>query len=301
MYNNYIIFIIYDGYNYKGFQIQQDFDTIQKRIYQALNNVFIYFNLNIKVLTMSYTGRTDAKVGAIKQVVNFKTDKTIKIDSELFLDKLNYFLPEDIRAYKFSAVNNSFSSRYQVNYKIYIYKAISINNYYLINKNYNKNYNLLNILENEKYFENERDYIKQNYGFHNFIFLPDFDYLKKQKIKELLPFFNTETKFDSFYKPDKIPKNTLLKLETSIDFYDFKDIEIVLFEFKSKYFLRNMIRKIVGIILAYIYNEVSIEYIKDMFDNPDPSKGKYIASPCGLILFNSFYYEYIKKLLIKNY
>jgi tRNA U38,U39,U40 pseudouridine synthase TruA len=52
-----------------------------------------------------------------------------------------------------------------------------------------------------------------------------------------------------------------------------------------------MIRKIVGTILAYVYDEITIEYIKDMFDNPDPSKGKYIASPCGLILFNSIYNE----------
>ncbi|MGC8734702.1 MAG: hypothetical protein ACP5RD_06665 [bacterium] len=284
MHNNYVIFVMYDGYNYKGFQIQQDFDTIQKRIYQALNNVFNYFNLNIKILTMSYTGRTDAKVGAIKQVVNFKTDNPIRIDSELFLDKLNYFLPEDIRAYKFSHVDSSFNSRYRVDYKIYIYKAISINNYFI-----NKNYNFLNILENEEYFKNERDYIKQNYGFYNFIFLPDFDYSKKQKINDLLPFFNTEAKFDSFYKPDKVSKNTLIKLETFIDFYSFDNIQIMLFEFKSKYFLRNMIRKIIGTILAYIYNEISIEYIRDMFDNPDPSKGKYIASPSGLILFNSFY------------
>jgi tRNA pseudouridine38-40 synthase len=285
MYNNYVLFVIYDGYNYKGFQIQQDFDTIQKRIYDALNDTFNYFKLNLKIISMSYTGRTDAKVSAIKQVFNFKTDNPIKINSELFLDVFNSFLPNDIKAYKFSPVKVSFNSRYEAIYKIYIYKAISFN------ISINKKYNILNILENEEYFKNERDYIKDKYGFFNFIFLPDFDNQKKQKLIDAISYFNTEANFESFYKPDKFNKNTILKLESFVDFYSFDNIEIINLEFKSKYFLRNMIRKIVGTILAYVYDEITIEYIKDMFDNPDPSKGKYIASPCGLILFNSIYNE----------
>ena len=285
MYNNYVLFVIYDGYNYKGFQIQQDFDTIQKRIYDALNNTFNYFKLNLKIVSMSYTGRTDAKVSAIKQVFNFKTDNPIKINSELFLDVFNSFLPHDIKAYKFSPVKLSFNSRYEAIYKIYIYKAISFN------ISINKKYNILNILENEEYFRNERDYIKDKYGFFNFIFLPDFNNQKKQKLIDALSYFNTEANFESFYKPDKVNKNTILKLESFVDFYSFDNIEIINLEFKSKYFLRNMIRKIVGTILAYVYDEITIEYMKDMFDNPDPSKGKYIASPCGLILFNSIYNE----------
>lgn len=285
MYNNYVLFVIYDGYNYKGFQIQQDFDTIQKRIYDALNDTFNYFKLNLKIVSMSYTGRTDAKVSAIKQVFNFKTDNPIKINSELFLDVFNSFLPNDIKAYKFSPVKTNFNSRYEAIYKIYIYKAISFN------ISINKKYNILNILENEEYFKNERDYIKDKYGFFNFIFLPDFNNQKKQKIIDALSYFNTEANFQSFYKPDKVNKNTILKLESFVDFYSFDNIEIINLEFKSKYFLRNMIRKIVGTILAYVYDEITIEYIKDMFDNPDPSKGKYIASPCGLILFNSIYNE----------
>ena len=285
MYNNYVLFVIYDGYNYKGFQIQQDFDTIQKRIYDALNDTFNYFKLNLKVVSMSYTGRTDAKVSAIKQVFNFKTDNPIKINSELFLDVFNSFLPNDIKAYKFNPVKLSFNSRYEAIYKIYIYKAISFN------ISINKKYNILNILENEEYFKNERDYIKDKYGFFNFIFLPDFNNQKKQKLIDALSYFNTEANFESFYKPDKVNKNTILKLESFVDFYSFDNIEIINLEFKSKYFLRNMIRKIVGTILAYVYDEITIEYIKDMFDNPDPSKGKYIASPCGLILFNSIYNE----------
>jgi tRNA pseudouridine38-40 synthase len=283
MYNNYVLFVIYDGYNYKGFQIQQDFDTIQKRIYDALNDTFNYFKLNLKIVSMSYTGRTDAKVSAIKQVFNFKTDNPIKINSELFLDVFNSFLPNDIKAYKFSPVKVSFNSRYEAIYKIYIYKAISFN------ISINKKYNILNILENEEYFKNERDYIKNKYGFFNFIFLPDFNNQKKQKLIDAIGYFNTEANFESFYKPDKVNKNTILKLESFVDFYSFDNIEIINLEFKSKYFLRNMIRKIVGTILAYVYDEITIEYIKDMFDNPDPSKGKYIASPCGLILFNSIY------------
>ncbi len=284
IYNNYVIFVMYDGYNYKGFQIQQDFDTIQKRIYNALNDTFKYFNLNIKVLSMSYTGRTDAKVSAIKQVVNFKTDNPIKVNSELFLDILNSFLPNDIKVYKFGSIKGSFNSRYEANSKTYIYKAISINNFIT-----DKKYSILNILENENYFKNERDYIKNKYGFSNFIFLPDFDSLKKQKINDLLPFFNTEAYFDSFYKPDKVFKNTFLKLQLFVYYYDFNDINLTVFEFKSKYFLRNMVRKIVGTILAYIYNDIALDYVKDMFLNPDPSKGKYISSPCGLILFDSSY------------
>jgi tRNA pseudouridine38-40 synthase len=287
MYNNYVLFVIYDGYNYKGFQIQQDFDTIQKRIYDALNDTFNYFKLSVKVVSMSYTGRTDAKVSAIKQVFNFKTDNPIKINSELFLDVFNSFLPNDIKAYKFSPVKLSFNSRYEAIYKIYIYKAISFS------ISINKKYNILNILENEEYFKNERGYIKDKYGFFNFIFLPDFNNQKKQKLIDALSYFNTEANFESFYKHDKINKNTILKLESFVDFYSFDNIEIINLEFKSKYFLRNMIRKIVGTILAYIYDEITIEYIKDMFDNPDPSKGKYIASSSGLILFNSIYNEYL--------
>lgn len=291
IYNNYVIFVMYDGYNYKGFQIQQDFDTIQKRIYNALTDTFKYLNLNLKIISMSYTGRTDAKVSAIKQIVNFKTDKPIKINneftSEFFLDILNSFLPDDIKVYKFNPVKGSFNSRYEAISKTYIYKMISINNFII-----NKKYSILNILENEEYFKNERDYIKDKYGLHNFIFLPDFDDSKRQKLLNIIPYFNTEAHFDSFYKPDKVFKNTFIKLQLFVYFYSFADINLINLEFESRYFLRNMVRKIVGTILAYVYDEISLDYVKDMFLNPDPSKGKYISSPCGLILFDSNYTEF---------
>ena len=70
--------ITYDGKNYNGFQRQNDKPTIQSEVEHALE---ILLKEKIEIIG---SGRTDAKVSAYKQTINFETDKHIDKDKFIY-------------------------------------------------------------------------------------------------------------------------------------------------------------------------------------------------------------------------
>mgnify|MGYP001414511377 CR=1 FL=1 len=79
----------YDGTNYKGFQYQSDFPTIQEEIEKAIHK------FTGESLRVSGAGRTDAGVHALGQVVSFKTLTNHSTDT--IVNALNFYLPGDGR------------------------------------------------------------------------------------------------------------------------------------------------------------------------------------------------------------
>jgi len=254
---NYLLVLSYIGANYKGWQIQKN----EEKTIQGLLVNILQKELNINIVKMSYTGRTDSKVNALFQYFNFFCDKKFS-DKELekALIRINNSLPPDIFVFYIKNVTLTFSSRYNAIKKTYLYKLISCE---------------------------DKKLVSEKYGFYNFlpISLYDEEYLKK-KLDQIVPYFNGEKDYSSYYKPDKdIKKNTILNLTTSYHIYPLEDFFIITLEFTSKYFLRNMIRKIVGMIVNFILEQVDLEFVEDTFNFPDPSKGKFIAPPEPLVLY----------------
>ena len=93
----------YDGTNYKGFQYQSDFPTIQEEIEKAINN------FTGESLRVSGAGRTDAGVHALGQVVSFETVTNHSTDR--IVNALNFYLPSDIAVKKARVVDEEFDPR----------------------------------------------------------------------------------------------------------------------------------------------------------------------------------------------
>ena len=108
------LIIEYDGSNYSGWQSQQNADTVQDFVENAI------FQTTGKQLKTIAAGRTDAGVHAFGQSANFKIDHTI--NPEKYKDALNHYLPEDIRILKSQEVPEAFNSRFDAVSKIYRYR-----------------------------------------------------------------------------------------------------------------------------------------------------------------------------------
>lgn len=103
----------YDGTGYCGFQRQKDLPTIQATLEAAIETITKTYS------HVTASGRTDAGVHALGQVVNFKTRARIPVDK--FVLALNSVLPEDIRVRSAEEVPWRFHARYDACWKTYEY------------------------------------------------------------------------------------------------------------------------------------------------------------------------------------
>lgn len=128
----------YDGSNYKGYQIQPGYDTIQERLESAILKI----NNNIKRSVHS-SGRTDKGVHAINQYAH--VDMDIDITPKKLKRAINSNLPDDIHINNVYIVDDDFHARYKVRGKEYKY-YLNMGEYNPIERNYVYQYNyLLNV------------------------------------------------------------------------------------------------------------------------------------------------------------
>jgi len=109
--------IEYNGLNYKGFQRQNDFDSVQERIEKALSRVA---NTHVEIYC---AGRTDAGVHATGQVVNFSTD-AVRPEHAWILGT-NVFLPRDISVKWSRIVSDDFHARFSAKARRYRYVILN--------------------------------------------------------------------------------------------------------------------------------------------------------------------------------
>lgn len=105
--------VSYDGYNYMGFQVQDNENTIELCIEEALKKML---GEEIKIYP---SGRTDRYVHALGQVFHFDYEKDI---SDSGIEKgINAFLPEDIHIMNVEHVDDDFHARFSAKSKEYRY------------------------------------------------------------------------------------------------------------------------------------------------------------------------------------
>lgn len=116
----YKITIEYDGTNYCG--LQKQIKRPQESIEEALENaVFSFSNKTVKIFA---SGRTDAGVHALGQVVHFDLDK--QYDAFTIKSGLNHFLIESgIAIVDCEIVDEAFHARYNGKARTYCYKIIN--------------------------------------------------------------------------------------------------------------------------------------------------------------------------------
>lgn len=110
----YLISIKYDGSKFHGFQRLNDYDTVQKKLEEALTII------NKKNVTIKGAGRTDRKVHANDQKASFSLD--IDIDTTHLKEAINSLVKPYIYITDVCTVSPEFHARFNVIKKEYIYK-----------------------------------------------------------------------------------------------------------------------------------------------------------------------------------
>lgn len=106
--------VSYDGSNFAGYQIQPNKRTVQEEIEKVLTRM--HKGEYTKVIA---SGRTDARVHAVGQVIHFTSQ--LNISEFAWKKALNSQLPDDIFAVKCEKVEEDFHARYGAKEKEYRY------------------------------------------------------------------------------------------------------------------------------------------------------------------------------------
>jgi tRNA pseudouridine38-40 synthase len=104
----------YDGAEFSGWQVQPDATTVQGTLASAIGRV-----TGEKVLPQG-SGRTDAGVHALAQVMTFVTESSVP--TENLLRALNDILPASVRVLEVSEVPADFHARHSARAKTYRYR-----------------------------------------------------------------------------------------------------------------------------------------------------------------------------------
>jgi len=235
--------VTYDGSQFHGFQVQSKCRTVQGEIQKAIRNI-----CKEKVVIHG-SGRTDAKVHAIRQVFHFDTNK--KFPAEQWKQAINHFLPSDIYILSSEEVDEHFHSRYSAIQKEYHYK-LNMNTYNPLQTKYTYQYcRVLDI----------------------------------KKMQEVSQIFLGEHDFASFCTYDQYG-NTIRKLYTiTIE----EKEGIVTFKLSGNGFRRYMVRHIVGALIQVGANRLTKSQVEEMLQSRGQKKCLHKAKPQGLYLYRVFY------------
>ena len=108
--------ICYDGTRYRGWQrLKEDDSSLQYKLETTLNRILE------EPITVSASGRTDAGVHALHQIVNFHCESGM--DEGEILAKLRRHLPGDIGIYSCESVSPRFHARLNAKTKTYCYRV----------------------------------------------------------------------------------------------------------------------------------------------------------------------------------
>lgn len=105
--------LAYDGFNYMGFQIQNDLPTIELELVKAIKRML---DLDVKIYP---SGRTDRYVHAINQVFHFDLENYIEPSG--IKRGINTYLPPDIYIKSVELVDEDFHARFSAKSKEYRY------------------------------------------------------------------------------------------------------------------------------------------------------------------------------------
>jgi tRNA pseudouridine38-40 synthase len=108
------ITVSYDGADFSGWQVQPDKATVQGTLASAIGRI-----TGEKVLPQG-SGRTDAGVHALAQVMTFVTESSVP--TENFLKAMNGILPPSVRVLEVTEAAPEFHARHSARAKTYRYR-----------------------------------------------------------------------------------------------------------------------------------------------------------------------------------
>ncbi len=206
-------------------------------------------DLLIKDYELNYSGRTDAGVHAKEQILNILTD--VKITKKL-ISSIDKLLGNTISINSFKQISNDFHARHSATQRTYVYS----------------------IMDNQR----KLPYLLSNTHQHN-------SSLDLDRLNEVSQLFLGKNNFSSFAK---VEKNKNPEREIFISAWK-RNSNIFIYTITGNSFLRNMVRNIVGVQLAFNDNKLTLKAIKSHLDKPDGNRLNYIAPANGLTLWKVKY------------
>src|SRR5699024_8636348 len=241
--------ISYDGTNYAGFQIQPKLRTVQGELEKALTKIH-----KGEPIRIHPSGRTDAGVHAIGQVIHFES--SLQLQEENWLNALNTFLPSDLVVRKVELVDDSFHARYSAVEKEY--------RYYVLNTK-------------------EKDIFRRHYIYQ-------FPYpLVLEHMQEACHYLKGKHDFTTFSSAKATIKGSKIRTLKQVT-CEVKDDKIE-FIFKGDGLLYNMVRMIVGTLHDIEQGKREPKDIKYLLEQKDRRLLGKTAPPQGLYLWNVIYNE----------
>lgn len=237
--------VAYDGYGYAGWQKQENALGIQEVIERALSKI------HKEIMEVVASGRTDAKVHALGQVIHF--EKMDSIPAPKYKEALNALLPEDIRILETIEVDEAFHARFSAKEKEYEYICTYDRNDPFIYRYKEKLYFKLDIQAMQKAAETLL-------GTH------DFTSFSSSKIDPRKPRIKTIKKIDIFEKG--------------------QDVHFV---FLGDGFLRYQVRMMTGTLIEVGKHNIDSNTVKTILEKRNKEACRYNASPQGLYLKRVYY------------
>ena len=238
----------YFGKNFHGWQIQKSaLRTVQNVVESALSEVA---NHPVRVFC---SGRTDAGVHAVEQVIHFETD-TIRTDRAwLFGGNVN--LPSDVNFKWVKIVSDDFHARFSAYARSYQYKI---------------------------YHHPVRSSLKADY------YLWEPRALNVDDMRSAAALLLGEHDFSCF-RGSLCQAKSPIKTIDHIQIDTIED-ELIL-NIKANAFLHHMVRNIVGTLLKIGRGEKRVEWMSQVLEGKDRKKAGPTAEPQGLYFMKAFYEE----------
>jgi len=235
------IIVEYDGTCYHGWQRQPNDITIQQVLEEKIGTI------TQEKVTLVSSGRTDAGVHAINQVVNFRTETTINTSN--LLRGINSLLPGDIVVKELLDVDQTFHARYDARSKSYFYRI---------------------------YNSSIRTALCRNYTWH--VYHP----LDVSAMQGALSLLKGTHDFSSFCGADDDAANhvrTVMRADI-----EQRNDHLIVISLDADGFLRYMVRNIVGTLADVGRGKTTVSDFSDIMVSQDRTKAGITAPPQGLFL-----------------
>lgn len=233
----------YDGTDFCGWQWQPKGRTVQGTLLSSLKKLLQ------ESPTVIASGRTDAGVHALGQVVNFKTENNLSLSSIRL--GLNSFLPSDISILEAEEVDEEFDARRD---------AVKRKYQYVISR--------------------RRRAVGRQYSWHC-----KYE-LDLNEIKKATEYLIGEHAFTAFAKVNEEEPHYLCNVENAL--WKETENKIV-FEICANRFLHNMVRIIVGTMVEVGRGKLAPVQIKNILQSRDRDRAGFTAPPQGLFLVKVYY------------
>ncbi len=239
----------YLGTQFHGWQLQKSgIRTVQLVVEEALSKVAD------KKIRVHCSGRTDAGVHALEQVIHFETD--VKRENKAWLYGGNVNLPSDVNFKWVRSVEDEFHARFDAFARQYYYK--------IHNTNVRSS-----LLASRSLWEPRKLNIE----------------LMNLAAKCLIG----EHDFSSFRGNLCQAKSPIKNIEHIIFTKNGSNITL---DIKANAFLHHMVRNIVGTLLKVGREERDIEWVSEVLESKQRSKAGPTAEPQGLYFVKAFYNKF---------